>query len=354
MGEQPIQQPPQEFTELATGERSEDERRIDLARQELARFVENPGVAELASLYHVELPSDQGERLQVLQQTAATYWDFRKGAERQATDWNVEGALGEEGSEAWNAVFSAANKLGQVESSTPSNRKPSYAVVLGGANKAPYDRLRHLEESLDDYGMLVYLGSSRSISDAEREKAKDYAPDAQTEYDLGCGAIETQHSNARVVNEDTTVRNGDTWAYRLYEFEVEQGQPDGTTATVTKHAIALSTPIEIHTGEDGKTRRATTHDNYRFFAERAELVEHPDATVVADTNAFYTPAQHLVAVQELTLAHGVQVETIGPSAEYTGVKRLPSQLLQEDKSGIDAAVKLERAIAGAESRLQAA
>ncbi len=307
----------------------------------------------MASLYHVELPVGQSERLQVLQQTATTYWDFRKGAERQATDWNVEGTFGEEGSEAWDAVFSAAAKLGQVESGTPQNRRPNYAVVLGGANKAPYDRLRHLEESLDDYDALVYLGSSRPVSDAEREKAKEYAPNAQTEFDLGCGAIETQHPNARAVNEDTTVRNGDTWAYRLYEFEVEQEQPDGTKVPVTKHAFALSTPMEIHAEEGGETRRATTHDNYRFFAERAELADHPEATVVADTNAFYTPAQHLVGVQELTLPYGVQVETVGPSAEYTGVKRLPSQLLQEDKAGIDAAVKLSRAITDAEARLQA-
>jgi hypothetical protein len=119
----------------------------------------------------------------------------------------------------------------------------------------------------------------------------------------------------------------------------------------TKYAIALSTPRDIHTGAGDKTRRANTQDNYRFFADRAELSENPGATVVADTNAFYTPGQHLAAVQELTLPYGVRVETVGPSADYTGVKRQPSQLLQENKSAVDAAVRLERAIAEAEIQL---
>jgi hypothetical protein len=291
----------------------------------LEAFAHNEGLVEMAQLFGAEeLPENTAERLSVLQKIATENWDFRKGAERQAVNWNDE-LLDQEGTEQWETVFTAANKLGLVESSEPEDKDPDFLVILGGANKAPLDRLRYGLEKLDSFGQVAYLGSSRPVSDAEREKAKDYAPDAQTEFDLGCGAFETL-LGAKQVDEIIEERNGDTWGMRLYEFEHE-GE--------VKHGFVLSTPQTI--GE----RRATTYDNYRFFADRAELEHHPDASVVAVTTGFYTQGQGIPAVQELTLPHGTHVETIGHDAAYSGVVRKPSQLLQEAKSAIDAAVRLE-------------
>lgn len=300
-----------------------------LARQELDAFVNNPGLAEMAGLFGVEeLPEGQKEKLSVLQKLAAEHWDFRKGAERQAVDWNDE-LLDKEDSEQWNIVFEAADKLGLVQDTEPLNKRPNSLVILGAANRAPLDRLRYGLEHVEDFDQVAYLGSSRPVSDAEREKAADYAPDAQTEFDLGCGAFETL-LGAKMVDEIREVRGGDVWGMRLYEFE-RNGE--------TKHGFVLSTPHQI--GE----RRATTYDNYKFFADRAELANDPDHSVVAVTTGFYTAGQHFPAVQELTLSFGTKVETIGHSAEYSGVTRKPSQLLQETKSGIDAAVRLEQALA---------
>lgn len=297
----------------------------DLARKELGNFSSNPGLAEMADLFGVhELPSGSSDRLSLLQEIAQDHWDFRKGAERQAVDWNVA-LLDEEGSEQWTAVFEAADKLGLVTDSEPVNKHPNSLIILGGANRAPLDRLRYGLENVEDFDLLAYLGSSRPVSEAEREKAADYAPNAQTEFDLGCGAFETL-LGARMVDEYTIERDGDTWGTRLYEFE-----RDGET----KHGFVLSTPQQI--GD----RRATTYDNYKFFANRAELKDDPGHTVVAVTTGFYTTGQHLPGVQELTLPYGTQLETIGHSAEYSGAKRKPSQLLQETKSAIDAAVRLD-------------
>jgi hypothetical protein len=299
-----------------------------LAQQELDAFVNNPGLAEMASLFGVEeLPEDPKEKLLALQKVAAENWDFRKGAERQATDWNDE-LLDQEGSEQWNTIFSAADKLGLVKDTDPRNKKPNSLVILGGANKAPLDRLRYGLEHVEDFDHVAYLGSTRPVSDAEREKAKDYAPNAQTEAELGYGAFETL-LGARMVDEINEVRNGDLWGMRLYEFE-HKGE--------TKSGFVLSTPQQIG------ARRATTYDNYSFFADRAELGENPDYSVVSVTTGFYTAGQHLPGVQELTLKHGTTVETIGHSAEYSGVTRKPSQLLQETKAAIDAAVRLQEAI----------
>ncbi len=298
------------------------------ARQELEAFVNNPGLVEMASLFGAEeLPEDQAEKLLALQKVAAEHWDFRKGAERQAVDWNDE-LLDQEGSEQWNTIFTAADKLGLVKDTDPQNKKPNSLLILGGANKAPLDRLRYGLEHVEDFDQVAYLGSTRPVSDAEREKAADYAPNAQTEFELGCGAFETL-LGARMVDEISEERNGDIWGMRLYEFE-HNGE--------TKSGFVLSTPQQI--GE----RRATTYDNYKFFADRAELAEDPDHTVVAVTTGFYTAGQHLPGVQELTLKYGTTVETIGHSAEYSGVTRKPSQLLQETKAAIDAAVRLQQAI----------
>ena len=161
-------------------------------------------------------------------------------------------------------------------SQSGGDKRPDFLAILGGANRAPYDRLRYGLSVVEDFEQAVYLGSSRKISDAEREKAADYAgADAQTEFDLGCGAFETL-IGAIMIGEIDIERGGDTWGMRLYEFE-HNGQP--------KTGFVLSTPMTI--GE----RRATTYDNYRFFADRAELATNPDSTVVAITNAFYTAGQ---------------------------------------------------------------
>lgn len=305
----------------------------ELAKEELESFINSYALADMAHLFGAEeLPTDTGERIAFLQELAASNWDFRKGAERQAVNWD-DNLLDQEGSEQWNRIFAAADSLGMVESGEPLNKNPDFLVVLGGANKAPLDRLRFGLEQVDSFGQVAYLGSSRAVSDAEREKAAEYAPNAQTEFELGCGAFETL-LGAKMVDEIIEERDGDTWGMRLYEFE---------HAGETKHGFVLSTPQMI--GE----RRATTYDNYDFFAKRAELSENPDTSVVAVTTGFYVPGQHLPGVQELTQPFGTKLETIGHSAAYSGVVRKPSQLLQEMKSGIDAAARLQASL-GAESR----
>lgn len=298
-----------------------------IAKQNLEAFIQSPALDRLAEMYGNTLPETTVDRIEALSKIAENYWDFRKGAERQEVDWSDE-QLDQEGSEQWNTIFTAADELGLVKDSEPINKNPNYLVILGGANKAPLDRLRYGLEAIDDCEHVVYLGSSRAISDAEREKANDYAPDAQTEFDLGSGAFE-KLLGAKMTGEYTIERNGDTWGMRMYEYEMKGQKRTG---------FVLSTPQTI--GE----RRATTYDNYKFFADRAELDTHPDKTVVSVTTGFYTRGQHLPAIQELTLPYGTTVETIGHSAEYTGVKRKPTQLLQEIKSAIDASKRLQDAI----------
>lgn len=301
---------------------------FEAAQSTLETFSYNAGLSDLAELFGVaELPKTIGQRLEALQLLAAEHWDFRKGAERQTTDWNND-LLDQPDSRQYQVVFEAADKLGLVHSSIAVDKNPDFLVILGGANRAPLDRLRYGTEQTASFGQVAYLGSSRVVTDDEREKAQDYAPNAKTEFDLGCGAFETL-LGAHKVDEIIEVRNGDTWGMRLYQFE-RSGED--------KYGFVLSTPQII-----GK-RRASTYDNYKFFADRAELAENPGTSIVAVTTGFFTLGQGIPAVKELTLPYGVTVETIGHDAAYSGVTRKPSQLLQETKSAIDAAVKLHNAL----------
>lgn len=299
----------------------------EAADNQLWHFANHIGLTILADLYgNNNLADSISRRLGALQEIAEAHWDFRKGAERQTVDWNEE-LIDQKGSAEWEAIFRAGWALGLVSDTKPENKTPNSLVVLGGANRAPLDRLRYGLESVDDFGQVVYLGSTRPTSDIEREKAADYAPNAQTEFELGCGALETR-LGATVLDDISIERDGDTWGMRLYEFPWESDSGSYKTG------FALSTPQYI--GE----HRANTYDNYRFFADRAELADDPEHSIVAVTTGFYTAGQHFPGVQELVLPYGVELETIGHSAEYSGVDRKASQLLMETKAAVDAAVRL--------------
>lgn len=87
----------------------------ELASAELDAFAANEGLAEMAQLFGVEeLPEDRHQRLAALQGIARNHWDFRKGAERQAVNWDNE-LLDDPESEQWKIIFGAADKLGMVE-----------------------------------------------------------------------------------------------------------------------------------------------------------------------------------------------------------------------------------------------
>ena len=301
------------------------------AAAELDSFAYNPGLEKMTELFsNGALPLPMEERLSVAKEIADQNWDFRKGSERQATDWSND-LLDQPNSHQWNTIFEAADELGLVKNTQPINKSPDMFAVLGGANHAPYDRLKYGLETLDDFGALAYLGAQREVNESERTKAADYAPGAKTEFDLGCAAFEKLLPNINRIDDIPleSVVDEDVWRMRVYEFQWKGKN---------KYAYALSSPKQI--GE----RRATTYDNYDHLADLMQLQKDPNKSIVAVTTGFYTQGQHLPAVQQLTLKYGTSVETIGHSAEYAGVARKPSQLLQETKAAIDAAVKLQDAI----------
>ena len=297
--------------------------RLEMAEYMLGTFVGNRGFDQLARLYDIELPSDPRERLATLQELAQQ-WDSRRGQERQAIDWG-------EGLDP--RVEEAARMIGLVESSRPLNITPKVGLVLGAANKAPYDRLRYLQ-TVCDPALLAYAGSSRPVGVAEREKARAYALHPNDEFDLGGGAFRTV-LGARLLRGGAGQRTGeDTRGWQEYAYTDRSRRQ--------RQAFALSTPFEL-TDAGGK-RRATTYDNLEAVATDPRLGLQAGDTVVQATTQIYAPAQHLVATEVLTLGHGIFVETVGHDAAFSGVTRTSRQYLQEIKAAVDAAVHLQAAI----------
>lgn len=304
------------------------------AKRELETFTFNIGLDELSRLYGIEdLPTDTEERLHALQKIAEEHWDYRRGAERQAVDWEGgEDSLSNPDSEQWATVFSATDKLGLVESSRPNNPNPDVLVVLGGANKAPLDRTRYALESVDSYGQIVAIGTTRPVGEAEKPNVEDYAEGAETEFDLMCGALVHELNATQDGDDIVDNRNGDEWRVRVYKYL--DGEEEKT-------AFVLGTPHMIHRqNATENATRATTYDNYDFLARALELDKNPNTSIVSVTTAFYTAGQHLPGVQELVANYGVELETIGHDAEYSGKNRTPKQLLMETKAAIDAADRL--------------
>jgi hypothetical protein len=300
---------------------------VTFLEREVQRRVGDPAFDQLADMFDETLPEPGAhDRLAAMQDVAARHWDFRKGAERQETAWDTH-ELADPDTTVGREIFRHTGQLGLVASTHPI--LPKYKVLgeTGAANKAPCQRFQYGVEQGVAFDHAVLLGSTRPItSDSERQKSAEYAPGAVTEFDLMCGAAQ----KVLGVREYEELRPRDVGYLFEGEARVRQYEAeDGTRVSV------LDAPAPM-----GK-KRANTGDTYKFMREYMcdELDNETD--VLFSTNAFYKPAQHIGALIDITLATGAHVETIGFDAAYGGVERLPTQLLQETKSYIDALGRLE-------------
>lgn len=309
------------------------------ASHELFMLLGNSGLDEMVELFQEQLPDEKPERLDALQNIAASHWDFRKDVERQAVNWD-ETHLSDPDSPEGHIVFEAAAKLGMVESSAPKREHYDFLVIPGAANKAPWQRLKYALEQGVTYDQIVLLGCDRAVSDAERENAIDYASDnPQTEFDLMCAAAE---------KELDLIKPNDEPGDELYEETQLSGVDRQKEGRVRRYLTREGNDVLVFsTFPIAGEQRANTSDSYRLMRFILGNQLGPQSSVLLSTNAFYKPFQHLDALRDLTLPSGAYVETIGFDAAYGGVSRKPSQLLQEAKSAINSAAKLSDALAEA-------
>jgi hypothetical protein len=303
--------------------------RADQLQQDLNHRVQDPAFDALADMFGQELPTDDS-RLGVLQDVAARNWDFRKGKERQDVAW--EGELADPNSTAGREVFRHTGRLGLVASTHTILPVYDFGIVTGGANRSPLDRTRYLHEQAAEVDHVLMLGSVRPVNDAERAKAADYAPGATSEFDLMRGAAENVYRLGSYV-EDRPKEVGYDFRgeARVYHYN----NADGPMISV------LDAPAPA----DPSKNRPNTVETYAFARELFGN-ELANADVLVSTNAHFSPFQHIDALGALSLPTGAQVETIGYDAAYGGMNRLPSQLLQETKSYVDAMARLDQSLHG--------
>lgn len=103
--------------------------------------------------------------------------------EKDCTEWPEEVA---------DATMNLAGCLGMLHGETPLTGKWDIIIALGGARRSPLHRVCFAAQAIKEYRasttMLIVGGSTRALSDAEKEVVQDFAPNAQTEYDLCTGA----------------------------------------------------------------------------------------------------------------------------------------------------------------------
>lgn len=303
----------------------------DHATEYLHRFVHNPGVERIVKEFDPRYLAiqDTNQRIDFLAKLAAEQWDFRKGRERYEITEEFEidapdSALGK-------IVFEGSSYAEMASSSKASLKHYSILAILGGANMSPYYRLRYGLEQDITYDMLAYMGSEREVLAPEAAITKDYAAGAQTEFDLGRGAINTLMADTL---SDEGMYDVATSEWHIARLQTKEGTP----------IFMLSAPPFL--GQ----KRANTADTYDFLRRLEQEAFNPTKNILFVTAAIFRYAQYFDAVREISLRTGVDVEVIGFNQEYTGNLFKPSQLLQELKAAADAAVRLRDAVNGREER----
>jgi hypothetical protein len=299
----------------------------------LNRFAFNKGVEKVVSQFDTRfhLIKDFDERLDYLKGLAAEHWDFRKGRERYEITETYE--MDNPGNEQGKIIFEGAAYAEMGTSSSATLKHYSMMVILGGANRAAYNRLKFGLEQNVKYDMLAYLGSERKVEAPEYENVKDYAKGAQTEFDLGKGAILTLLAG-KLGPEGEGEYDVFTSEWHITRLQQADGVP----------VMMLSSPPFL----GGK--RANTADTYDFLRRLEQEALTPTENILFVTGSLYRYAQYFDAMREICLRTGTDIETIGFDPQYSGLEFKPTQFLQELKAASDAAVRLRDAVNGKEER----
>jgi len=164
-------------------------------------------------------------------------------------------------------------------------------VVLGGARQANLDRARYAITCLDkeraSFRHLVVAGSDRALKDDEQNNAANYAPGAQTEFDLCVGA-------AKAVAEENP---GLVASVMRVEGSKGVGTPDIIDSVLSAMRGSGSLPSENATAAAITTQiyRASTELDIARVAKKYGIEQTFAAGTLSDTEiiAKRTPATYL-------------------------------------------------------------
>ena len=145
-------------------------------------------------LEHFGVPASLSELpLQFIE--AIKQLDPRFQGGRDLVRWQLEQDQTQWDEETKRVILDVAASMRMTEGETPLVGQYDAVIVLGGARQANLDRARYAVESVHkeraSFGHLIVAGSTRKLNETEQSNTENYAPGAETEYDLCVGAART-------------------------------------------------------------------------------------------------------------------------------------------------------------------
>lgn len=278
--------------------------------------------------------------------TRTTVWSPTLGRERPfVTESLASGSLADR-------VIAKATSLGMRTDAPPTAGEHDAFVALGGARMAPLMRTRLLAEHANPPPRdIVLLGAPRSaLEDFETPGVAEYAPGAQTEFDLmvAAGRSELRIAGKPTVEVGEAESVFDGWCWWRWNRPQAIHAVSAPTSTPGRRADTGGSLAFVAGGVDAVLPHnpavAAAVDG--IAVRGLELV---DAKVVVSTSAIYL-FQGIEAVRVLGVERECEVELATFPIDWNPARGVPSlrtatNYMQETRSIFQAALRLADAVA---------
>lgn len=292
---------------------------IKTAKDNIRTFIDSESFQKIVRIFNNGDPIHDMKRINEL----AEHWDYRKklasGGERQQV--NREEEFVEQHRDELIGCF---RQLGMLDEKTDIPLVPDYILPLGGFGSSNLRRCLLARKTSDRYPdkeiKVIALSSHRKIvQEGEFESMKDFAPDAQTEFEEMDMAMRKAYDLTEVESTEThnEPETRDYWSLIRY-----------TSDNKLRSYYSLSAPCY-----DENRNRANTVDTFIHFLKCFEVEK--GSIVFLLSTALYEPYQ-LYSLLPKAIEYGVKLFFVGGSYKLNDDEILATLCLQDLKSAVNA------------------
>lgn len=293
--------------------------RIDVLFTQIQKWITSDSLIALVQLFNGDINFNLPlkELIDILN-NFSNVWDYRKKQANGGERWDIyNDEFVEKNSD---EIRKLTAELG-LKSITEPIESPTHILPLGGARLANLVRCQKAREVMGNIEYnnpkVIALGGMRQINEIEREFLKEYAPNANTEFDaINGGLLKSFNLNYCSYEENGYLDNNPNfnWAIRKYNSSMDI------------YSIAAPSSDE--------NRRANSMDTFEFFMKKFSIKDSDKILLV--TSCIYVPFQFL-KFMSLAIKNNIYIDCIGAESSRTGVQfSKASNYLQETKATINA------------------